>query len=266
MIPTTPAEFGHAVNGAQAAEKSPYIATIPIGDYGSEPGAVFPVTPNSTLIDMRFGTFSSRADLDRLAPGSRVGIRTLAIPIRARHICCGREDTRCHRSLSHQQPARVYSNQYAALQSFLVAHLLPKSLLNFRKFPKSRQLFAPLILFFSIAYDWSVSCSTPACTQRPNSMFKIQRSANGKVIVFTLSGRIKAARIDELQKLLESEAHDRGLVLDLREVKLVDREAVVFLASCEAKGIKIANCPAYIREWIEQEAAQKTVLKASKGL
>ena len=85
-------------------------------------------------------------------------------------------------------------------------------------------------------------------------MFKIQRSANGKVIVFTLSGRIKAARIDELQKLLESEAHDRGLVLDLREVKLVDREAVVFLASCEAKGIKIANCPAYIREWIEKEA------------
>jgi len=97
-------------------------------------------------------------------------------------------------------------------------------------------------------------------------MFKIQRSANGKVIVFTLSGRIKASRVDELQKLLESEADHHSLVLDLKEVKLVDRDAVSFLASCEAKGVRIANCPAYIREWIEQEAAQKTVLKASKGL
>jgi anti-anti-sigma regulatory factor len=86
-------------------------------------------------------------------------------------------------------------------------------------------------------------------------MFKIQRSADGEFVVFTLSGRIKAVRLAELQKLLECEADD-SLVLDLKEVKLVDRDAVSFLASCEAKGIKLANCPAYIREWIEKEAAQ----------
>jgi anti-anti-sigma regulatory factor len=86
-------------------------------------------------------------------------------------------------------------------------------------------------------------------------MFKIQRSADGEFVVFTLSGRIKAVRLAELQKLLECEADD-SLVLDLKEVKLVDRDAVRFLASCEAKGIKLANCPAYIREWIEKEAAQ----------
>ena len=85
-------------------------------------------------------------------------------------------------------------------------------------------------------------------------MFKIQRSANGKFVVFALSGRIKAARLAELQKLLESEADDHSLVLDLNEVKLVDRDVVSFLASCEAKGVNIANCPAYIREWIEGEA------------
>ena len=60
----------------------------------------------------------------------------------------------------------------------------------------------------------------------------------------------------ELQKLLECEAGDHNLVLDLREVKLVDRDVVSFLASCEAKGVKLANCPAYILEWIEKEAAQ----------
>jgi anti-anti-sigma regulatory factor len=87
-------------------------------------------------------------------------------------------------------------------------------------------------------------------------MFKIQRSADGKLIVFTLSGRITVARLSELQQLLESEADDHSLVLDLKEVKLVDREVVGFLAICKAKHIKLANCPAYIREWIEREAAQ----------
>jgi anti-anti-sigma regulatory factor len=84
-------------------------------------------------------------------------------------------------------------------------------------------------------------------------MFKIQRSVDGKLVVFTLSGRITAARLAELQKLLESEAHDQSLLLDLTEVKLVDRDAVSFLASCKAKGVKLVNCPAYIREWIERE-------------
>ena len=89
-------------------------------------------------------------------------------------------------------------------------------------------------------------------------MFKIQRSSDGKFVVFTLSGRIKSARLAELQKLLECEAGDHNLVLDLKEVKLVDRDAVGFLAGCEAKGIKLANCPAYIREWIAREKDRKT--------
>jgi hypothetical protein len=88
-------------------------------------------------------------------------------------------------------------------------------------------------------------------------MFKIQRSEDGKFVVFTLSGRIKATRLGELEKLLESEANDHSIVLDLKEVKLVDRDAVNFLARCGAGGIKLENCPGYIREWIEREAAQR---------
>lgn len=84
-------------------------------------------------------------------------------------------------------------------------------------------------------------------------MFKIQKSVNGKLVVFTLSGRIQPPGVAELQKLLECEAGDHSLVLDLKEVKLVDRDVISFLASCEAKGVKLVNCPAYIREWIERE-------------
>ena len=43
------------------------------------------------------------------------------------------------------------------------------------------------------------------------------------------------------------------VLLDLKEVKLVDREAVRFLAYCEAKGTTLKNCAVYIREWIRRE-------------
>ena len=86
------------------------------------------------------------------------------------------------------------------------------------------------------------------------AMFKIQKSSNGKSVVFSLSGRITGAVLAELQKLLKGEAGD--IALDLKDVKLVNRDAVIFLASCEAKGVKLSNCPRYIREWIEKELAQ----------
>jgi anti-anti-sigma regulatory factor len=82
-------------------------------------------------------------------------------------------------------------------------------------------------------------------------MLKIQKSANGRFVVFALSGRIEAQHVPELQALFEVEDH--GVLLDLKEVNLVDRETVRFLARCEARGVRIDNCPAYIREWILRE-------------
>jgi len=81
---------------------------------------------------------------------------------------------------------------------------------------------------------------------------QIQRSANRRVI-FTLSGRIEAEDVKDLRQLLDSEtAGQQHLVLDLRDVTLVNEGAVKFLADCEAASIKLENCPAYIREWIER--------------
>jgi len=80
-------------------------------------------------------------------------------------------------------------------------------------------------------------------------MLKIQRSVNGQV-VFALSGRIEAEDVSELQRLFQLENGDRHLVLDLKDVMLVARDAVEFLVRCEAENIVLRNCPAYIREWI----------------
>jgi anti-anti-sigma regulatory factor len=82
-------------------------------------------------------------------------------------------------------------------------------------------------------------------------MLKIQRSANGRV-VFTLSGRIEAEDVTELERLVALETAGQQLVLDLRDVTLVNQSAINFLSSCEADSIKLENCPAYVRAWIQQ--------------
>jgi len=86
-------------------------------------------------------------------------------------------------------------------------------------------------------------------------MLKIQRIANGQV-VFTVSGRMDSENIDELKALFASEAKGRDIVLDLKDLTLVDRDAVRFLERCEADSIKLKNCPAYIREWITRERSE----------
>jgi len=90
-------------------------------------------------------------------------------------------------------------------------------------------------------------------SEKESLMLRIQISAKGEVVAFTLSGRIKAEELAELQRLFEAEGEDQRIVLDLKEVKLVDRDAVRFLARCEANGTQLENCPAYIREWIVRE-------------
>jgi len=89
------------------------------------------------------------------------------------------------------------------------------------------------------------------------AMLKIQRSANGKV-VFILSGRIEAEDVVELQRLFALETADHHLVLDLKDVTLVDPDAVKSLARWETEGIKLQNCPAYVREWVDRARSRTT--------
>ena len=80
-------------------------------------------------------------------------------------------------------------------------------------------------------------------------MLRIQRSANGEV-VFTLSGRMDEENIAEVETLIRSEADGLGIVLDLKDLLLVGREAICFLERCETDGIKLKNCGRYVRELI----------------
>jgi len=84
---------------------------------------------------------------------------------------------------------------------------------------------------------------------------RIDRDVRGEdLVVFHVSGRITAHELGVLQDLLLLESG--AVAIDLKDVLLVDREAVKFLASSESNGLELRNCPAYIREWIKRERAQ----------
>ena len=96
-------------------------------------------------------------------------------------------------------------------------------------------------------------------------MLKIQRSANGRV-VFKLSGRIEAEDVKGLRELLALETVGQHLMLDLKDVTLVNGGAVKFLADCEADSIRLENCPAYIRMWIEAVKGRSGADELGEGI
>jgi hypothetical protein len=63
--------------------------------------------------------------------------------------------------------------------------------------------------------------------------------------------------LPELKSLIASERDISRIVLDLKDVTLVDREVVHFLGECEAGHITLKNCPAYVRDWIEGSRKRK---------
>jgi hypothetical protein len=81
---------------------------------------------------------------------------------------------------------------------------------------------------------------------------RIERSERQKFTVFAVSGRMEAEQVVEVKALFESDYRD--IILDLRDLRLADRDAVRFLKDCEADGMKLENCPAYLREWMDRES------------
>jgi anti-anti-sigma regulatory factor len=94
--------------------------------------------------------------------------------------------------------------------------------------------------------------SKRSAKHRGGCMLKITRAANGEVVI-KLSGRMGAENLGELETLISAEASGRRIVLDLKDLTLVDQVAVSFLRRCEADSLQLRNCPAYIRKWLTGE-------------
>lgn len=84
-------------------------------------------------------------------------------------------------------------------------------------------------------------------------MLKILRATRNGSVDLTLIGRIEGENLAELKRVMGLEAGGHNLVLDMRDVTLVDQSAIEFLARREADSVTLENCPAYIRDWIAAE-------------
>ena len=85
---------------------------------------------------------------------------------------------------------------------------------------------------------------------------RIDRVLEDDLEVFYVSGRIER---EDLVVLRAALGPDTGaLAIDLRDIGLIDGEAVKFLAIIETNGGTLRNCPAFIREWIDREKEKST--------
>ena len=99
---------------------------------------------------------------------------------------------------------------------------------------------------------WPAACSVVNVGRKARLTLRIYRSSTPDAIVFALSGDMDLEHVARLQELLANEPVNR-VTLDLKEVTFANRAAVQFLASAEAAGIRIVNCPRYVRSWITAE-------------
>ena len=82
---------------------------------------------------------------------------------------------------------------------------------------------------------------------------RIDRVGIERGVVLRVSGRVTG---DDLRILRTALEESRVVAIDLAEIELVDRNAVMFLAVAESSGIELTHCPAFIREWITRERSR----------
>jgi ABC-type transporter Mla MlaB component len=80
---------------------------------------------------------------------------------------------------------------------------------------------------------------------------KIERvSANGETRL-SLSGELRSEEVAQINAEIANISPK--IALDCAELWTVDIDGVRWLKACEAVGVKVENCAAYIREWMHQE-------------
>ena len=123
---------------------------------------------------------------------------------------------------------------------------------SFVNCPRLRHFSEFSLPLFSMTYKRQSNCTVSDARFKGDPMLRIQREANGEVVL-RISGRLDGENLAELKKLIGSEDAGRRIILDLRELTLVDHEAVGYLSECDSDGLTLRNCPPYICEWIARQ-------------
>jgi len=85
-------------------------------------------------------------------------------------------------------------------------------------------------------------------------VLKIEEASIDTQTVLSLAGRIESSDVQRLKA--EIEGLEGPIAFDLDQVRLVNLDAVRFLAVCEKRGIELRNCPPHVRAWVSLEKAR----------
>ena len=91
--------------------------------------------------------------------------------------------------------------------------------------------------------------------------FKIKAEAHptNRGITLWLNGKFSEDALPTLdQSVWEARVSHESVSLDLSEVTLVDRKAVQYFSNQMSEGVKLLNCPGYLRRWIPQVRIDET--------
>jgi anti-anti-sigma regulatory factor len=87
-------------------------------------------------------------------------------------------------------------------------------------------------------------------------MLRITRTACVEV-VFRLSGKLTAENVSEMDALISAEKEGKRIVLDCKDLRSANGDAVKLLEQWETDSITLKNCGLYIRELIRRERLEK---------
>jgi hypothetical protein len=88
---------------------------------------------------------------------------------------------------------------------------------------------------------------------------RIEDVSSESETALTLSGRITSRDVQQLKARI---AETRGpIALELQQVRLVDLDAVRFLAAAERRGVELRHVPPFVRAWILLERSKLSDLE-----
>jgi ABC-type transporter Mla MlaB component len=79
-------------------------------------------------------------------------------------------------------------------------------------------------------------------------------STQSDALILALAGNVSQEALPEIASLIDHGRQDHEkVILDLSEVTLLDPAAAQFFAEQFRGGVRLVNCPVYIRRWIVRE-------------
>jgi len=83
-------------------------------------------------------------------------------------------------------------------------------------------------------------------------MLRVETLQEGNRTVLRLIGELRSGEIGILQSEISEDSVT--VVVNLKELSVIDLNGIRFLLECRARGIEIEECPPYVREWMKRES------------